>query len=51
MRKSIKLGALSGFVTWLVNTLASAVVGLVVGGLVVLVLHLVPRRGKKAAAH
>ncbi|QDB78583.1 DUF808 domain-containing protein [Georgenia wutianyii] len=45
------LGALSGFVTWLVNTLASAVVGLVVGGLVVAVLHLVPRRGNKAKAH
>ncbi len=42
------LGALSGFVTWLVNTLSSAVVGLVVGAVVVAVMHLVPR--KKAAA-
>lgn len=30
---------------WLVNTAASAVVGLVVGAVVVLVMHLVPRRG------
>ncbi len=43
------LGGLSGFVSWLVDTLASAVVGLLVGAVVVLVMHLVPRR--KKAAH
>ncbi len=36
--------ALGGVLAWLVNTLASAVVGLAVGALVVLVMHLVPRR-------
>ena len=45
------LGALQGFVTWLVNTLSSAVVGLLVGALAVVVMHLVPRRKKNAAAH
>jgi uncharacterized protein len=40
-----------GFLAWLTNTLASAVVGLVVGALVVAVLHLVPRRGAVQAAH
>ena len=45
------LGALSGFVTWLVNTLSSAVIGLVVGAVVVAVMHLVPRTKKDAAAH
>ncbi|WP_324652497.1 DUF808 domain-containing protein [Georgenia sp. H159] len=44
------LGALSAFVTWLVNTLASAIVGLLVGAVVVAVMHLVPRR-KKTADH
>jgi len=44
------LGVLSGFVTWLVNTLSSAVIGLVVGAVVVAVMHLVPRK-KDAAAH
>ena len=33
---------------WLVNTLASAVIGLMVGGLVLAVLHLVPRRRRGA---
>ncbi len=45
------LGAMSGFVTWLVNTLSSAVIGLVVGAVVVAVMHLVPRKKKDAAAH
>jgi predicted DNA repair protein MutK len=39
---------LSGALGWLTNTLASAVAGLVVGALAVVVMHLVPRRG---AAH
>ena len=39
----------AGVLTWLVNTLASAVIGLVVGAVVVAVLHLV-RRPKRAAA-
>ena len=43
------VGGIGGVLAWLVNTLASAVIGLVVGALVVAVLHLVPRR--KAAAH
>ena len=39
-----------GFLAWLVNTLASAVIGLVVGAVVVAVMHVIPRR-KAAAAH
>ncbi|HLV03451.1 DUF808 domain-containing protein [uncultured Georgenia sp.] len=45
------LGALSGFVTWLVDTLASAVVGLLVGAAAVGVMHLVPRRKTSGAGH
>jgi len=40
-----------GFLAWLVNTLASAVAGLLVGGIVVAVMHILPFRKKKAAAH
>ncbi len=36
------LGVAGGFVAWLVNTLASAVVGLVVGAVLVLVIHHLP---------
>ena len=36
---------------WLVNTLASAVFGLLLGAVILGVLHLVPRRKKAAAAH
>ena len=43
---------LGGFLAWLVNTLASAVIGLVVGAIAVAVWHVVPRPGgQKAAAH
>jgi hypothetical protein len=38
----------AGVVEWVVEALGSAVVGLVVGGLVVLVFHLVPKKGKHA---
>ena len=43
-------GALGGVVGWLVETFASAVIGLVVGGVVVLVLALVARARKRPAA-
>ena len=42
--------AVGGVLAWLANTLASAVIGLAVGALVVAILHLVPRR-TRAAAH
>ncbi|HEX8488767.1 MAG TPA: DUF808 domain-containing protein [Propionibacteriaceae bacterium] len=42
--------AIAGLLAWLVNTLASAVIGLAVGALVVAVMHLVPRR-TRAKAH
>jgi uncharacterized protein len=45
------IAGIGGFVAWLVNTLASALVGLLVGAVVVLVMHVVPRRKKAAAAH
>ena len=44
-------GPLGGFLGWLTNTAASAVVGLVLGAIVVAVLHLIPRRKKDAAVH
>ena len=42
--------AVGGVLGWLANTLASAVIGLAVGALVVAIMHLVPRRSR-AAAH
>lgn len=44
---------IGGFLAWLVNTLASAVIGLIVGAVVVAVMHVIPRRKKDtpAAAH
>ncbi|WP_435736460.1 DUF808 domain-containing protein [Cellulosimicrobium sp. PMB13] len=38
------VAGVGGFLAWLVNTACSAVVGVLVGGLVVLVVHLIPRR-------
>lgn len=42
---------IGGFLAWLVDTLGSALVGLVVGAVVVGVMHLVPRRRAPEAAH
>ena len=42
-------GAVGGVVAWLVNTLASALIGLVVGALVVVVMSLIHRRKGSAA--
>jgi predicted DNA repair protein MutK len=42
------LGSLGGVAAWLVNTAASAILGLIVGAVVVAVMHRVPR---KASAH
>ncbi|QIK71692.1 DUF808 domain-containing protein [Propioniciclava coleopterorum] len=43
-------GPLGGFLAWLTNTFFSFLIGLAVGALVVVVMHLIPRR-KEAAAH
>ena len=43
------VAGIGGLLSWLVNTLASALIGLVVGVVIVAVLHVLPRR--KAAAH
>ncbi len=40
-----------GVLGWLVNTVCSAIFGLLVGAAVLAAVHLVPRRGAKAAAH
>jgi len=48
------VAGIGGLLGWLVNTLASALIGLVVGAVIVAVLHVLPRRGKHdeaAAAH
>ncbi|MBT0771678.1 DUF808 domain-containing protein [Kineosporia sp. J2-2] len=40
-------GGVGGVLAWCVNTLCSAVIGLLVGAVVVLIMHLVPKRPKK----
>ncbi|GAB3877224.1 DUF808 domain-containing protein [Terrabacter terrigena] len=48
------VAGVGGVLAWVVNTLASALIGLVVGAVVVAVLHVVPRRKKAdatASAH
>ena len=48
------VAGVGGILAWLVNTLASALIGLVVGAVVVAVLHVLPRRKKAdetASAH
>ncbi|RPF23040.1 DUF808 domain-containing protein [Myceligenerans xiligouense] len=42
--------AVGAVLAWLFNTLCSAILGLVVGGIVVGVMHLIPRRGAKKPA-
>ncbi len=46
-------GPLGGFLGWLTNTFFSFLIGLVVGAIVVIVLHLIPRKARKpeAAGH
>ena len=44
------VAGVGGVLAWLANTLASAIIGLVVGAVVVAVLHLLPKR-EKAAQH
>mgnify|MGYP000908222662 FL=1 len=42
-------GALGGILGWITNTIGSAILGLIVGALVVAVLHLLPQRARVAA--
>ncbi len=42
------VAGVGGLLAWLVNTLASALIGLVVGAVIVAVLHVVPRRSRPA---
>jgi predicted DNA repair protein MutK len=44
-------GAFGGVLGWLTNTLGSAVLGVIVGAIVVAVMHLIPRRSASATAH
>ena len=48
VREAVSVGG--GLLAWLVNTGASALIGLVCGALIVAIVHVLPRRGK-AAAH
>ena len=43
--------AVGGLLAWLTNTFASALVGLIVGAVVVVVMHLVQKRRGAPAAH
>ena len=48
------VAGIGGVLAWVVNTLASALLGLVVGAIIVAVMHVIPRRSKgdkAAAAH
>ncbi len=45
------VAGIGAFLAWLANTLASAVIGLVVGAVVVAVLHLIPRRKATETSH
>ncbi len=48
------VAGIGGLLAWVVNTVASALIGLVVGAIIVAVLHIIPRRRKHdeaAAAH
>ncbi|MEE6273647.1 DUF808 domain-containing protein [Georgenia wangjunii] len=47
----LDVAGIGGFLAWLVNTLASALIGLLVGAVVVAVMHLVPRRKGARTAH
>ncbi|HQH08081.1 MAG TPA: DUF808 domain-containing protein [Phycicoccus sp.] len=42
-------GALGGVLGWITNTIGSALLGLIVGSIVVLVMHLIPRKQSAAA--
>ncbi|WP_134323872.1 DUF808 domain-containing protein [Cumulibacter soli] len=42
------VAGIGGFLGWLVNTVASAIVGLIVGAVIVAIMHLIPRRTKAA---
>ncbi|MDM7490626.1 DUF808 domain-containing protein [Rhodococcus sp. GXMU-t2271] len=44
-------GGFGGVLAWTAGTVASAVVGLVVGAIIVLIAHLIPKRKKREAAH
>ncbi len=44
-------GPLGGFLGWLTNTFFSFLIGLAVGAVVVLVMHLLPRKKQATAAH
>ena len=41
----------AGLLAWMVNTVASGLIGLLVGAVVVAVWHVLPLPGKKKAAH
>jgi len=45
------VAGVGGALGWLVNTALSFVAGLIVGAILVLVMHLIPRRGGHGAAH
>jgi predicted DNA repair protein MutK len=45
------VAGIGAFLAWVANTLASAVIGLVVGAVVVAVLHLIPRRKAAETSH
>jgi hypothetical protein len=49
--EAVHSAPLGGLLGWLTNTAASALIGLVVGAIVVAVLHFVPKRSGAKAAH
>ena len=51
MRCTVHLVTADDMLAWLVDTLGSALVGLVVGAVLVAVMHVIPRRRKAEPAH
>lgn len=45
------LSSIAGFAAWLTNTTASAILGIIVGAIVVAVMQVIPRNGGAAGAH
>ena len=43
--------SISGVAAWITNTFASAVIGIIVGAILVAIMHVIPRRGASSHAH
>ena len=44
------VGGIGGILGWIVNTIGSAILGVIVGAIIVTIMHFIPKRGAKAEA-